>query len=186
MWQTDKHTDTQIHKYTHTHLMKPADMKLSMASAGTLLSFPFHWSSGTYSTWSSTNYTHDGTQTPWATCVHLDSSSPVKSSIPSTYLATDRSSVPWISDGLTRQLHHLWCLLGLSAGGPSFFFPDRWRRRLLSNNLLWANTVSCPVHFVLWECQQWLLWCWGWQPQWREGDDHISELNTLLHYTFMH
>ena len=38
--------------------MKPADMKLSMASAGTLLSFTSHWSSGTYSTWSSTNWTH--------------------------------------------------------------------------------------------------------------------------------
>lgn len=40
-----------------TDLMKPADMKLSMASAGTLLSLASHWSSGTHSTWSSTNWT---------------------------------------------------------------------------------------------------------------------------------
>lgn len=37
------------------YLMKPADMKLSVASAGTLLSFTFHWPGGTNSTWSSTN-----------------------------------------------------------------------------------------------------------------------------------
>ncbi len=130
--------------------MKPADMKLSMASAGTLLSFTSHWSSGTYSTWSSTNWTHEHITLCYFTVKHSNSCTQKTlcndALIPSTYLAAGRSSALSISHRLTRQLHYQPGSEGRAPSGslcrtPCFSAP--W-----SNNLLYNQTQSSrPVEF---------------------------------------
>lgn len=124
--------------------MKPADIKLSMASAGTLLSFTFHWSSGTYSTWSSTNWTHIKNGQHTSVCIFA-SLPPLlwfsKRTVPCNWPVfrpqdvslthkTAPSPVRRVAENHTRRF----------VCSQKASFIGVWRRQLLGNNLVHSNT----------------------------------------------